>query len=92
MQTQKRSSLPLTKMQRMQELKEQLQYQRLINQNLRNKNMNLTDQGWRSKKPLSKLQLNANLGQATQEEMICLQMNVQKVNQHMMNRTLQAQA
>ena len=50
--------------------------------------MNLTDQGWRSRKPLSKLQHNAPIGQATQEEMICLQMNVQKVNKNLMNRTL----
>ena len=62
----KRGSLPLNKIQRLQELKEQLQYHRLIKQNIRNKNLDLPREVWKKKNPLK--YNDQVMGQATRGE------------------------
>ena len=69
-QSLKRGSLPDNKIQRLHQLKEQLQYHRLIKQNIRSKNLHLPRQVWKKKNPLK---FNDEvIGSATQDEIYSL--------------------
>lgn len=62
------NKLPQAKLQKMRELKEQLQYQRLIKQNMKNKNLNLTKDVWHSKRSSIMNTIDSSLGMATKTE------------------------